>query len=201
MRNVAGFIVVLILGCGGGHPARPDAQTNVDAPATIDASLCGDSVLEAGERCDDGNTASGDGCSASCQIEPGSICISVGLPCLHQMYCGDGIVDAPETCDDGNAVPGDGCSGTCQTEPNFMCAVPGHPCTSTIICGNGIVEGNEACDDGTTMGAAGCSSDCMMVTAGWTCPATGGTCTMPTAAMCGDAHLDPGEQCDDGNTT
>ncbi len=32
-------------------------------------SSCGDSVLDAGEACDDGNGASGDGCSAGCRIE------------------------------------------------------------------------------------------------------------------------------------
>lgn len=31
--------------------------------------LCGNSVIEQGEQCDDGNTTSGDGCSATCQIE------------------------------------------------------------------------------------------------------------------------------------
>lgn len=30
---------------------------------------CGDSITQAGEACDDGNTISGDGCSASCQTE------------------------------------------------------------------------------------------------------------------------------------
>jgi cysteine-rich repeat protein len=31
--------------------------------------LCGNGVLDAGEQCDDGNTANGDGCSAACTIE------------------------------------------------------------------------------------------------------------------------------------
>lgn len=31
--------------------------------------ICGNSVIETGEQCDDGNTASGDGCSATCQTE------------------------------------------------------------------------------------------------------------------------------------
>ncbi len=35
---------------------------------------CGNSVLEDGEQCDDGNTVSGDGCSESCQLEQSPLC-------------------------------------------------------------------------------------------------------------------------------
>ena len=34
------------------------------------AQVCGDGLFEAGEECEDHNTEGGDGCSASCQIEP-----------------------------------------------------------------------------------------------------------------------------------
>jgi cysteine-rich repeat protein len=33
--------------------------------------VCGNSIIEPGEQCDDGNTNSNDGCSSTCQIEPG----------------------------------------------------------------------------------------------------------------------------------
>jgi len=33
-------------------------------------AVCGNGTLEGGELCDDGNTAAGDGCSATCQLEP-----------------------------------------------------------------------------------------------------------------------------------
>jgi cysteine-rich repeat protein len=36
------------------------------------AAQCGNSLREAGEQCDDGNTRDGDGCSASCQSERGA---------------------------------------------------------------------------------------------------------------------------------
>ncbi|MFC1788250.1 LamG-like jellyroll fold domain-containing protein, partial [Patescibacteria group bacterium] len=36
------------------------------------AAGCGDGVIDAGESCDDGGTAGGDGCSATCQIECGT---------------------------------------------------------------------------------------------------------------------------------
>ena len=32
-------------------------------------SFCGDGIVNAGEECDDGNTTSGDGCSAICTLE------------------------------------------------------------------------------------------------------------------------------------
>jgi cysteine-rich repeat protein len=65
---------------------------------------CGDGVLDSGEQCDDGNTVSGDGCSATCETE--------GPPNV----CGDGTVGGSEQCDDGNTTSGDGCSATCSFE-------------------------------------------------------------------------------------
>jgi hypothetical protein len=52
------------------------------------AGRCGDSTLDAGEACDDGNAVGGDGCSSSCQLETHSFydCDLVGTPCLPQ--CG-----------------------------------------------------------------------------------------------------------------
>jgi cysteine-rich repeat protein len=68
-------------------------------PATCDSTCriarCGDSCLDEGEACDDGNAQSGDGCRNDCgKIE----------------VCGDGVVDAAEQCDDGNDNDADLCS-------------------------------------------------------------------------------------------
>ena len=60
---------------------------------------CGNGVLEPGEVCDDGNTVSGDGCSADC---------------LSLEVCGDGVVNPGEVCDDGNQIDTDGCTTTCR---------------------------------------------------------------------------------------
>jgi len=35
----------------------------------VAAPVCGNSIIETGEQCDDGNTNSGDGCSSTCQTE------------------------------------------------------------------------------------------------------------------------------------
>jgi fibro-slime domain-containing protein len=40
------------------------------------ASVCGDGMMVGTEACDDGNTSSGDGCSALCKVEPGFTCTS-----------------------------------------------------------------------------------------------------------------------------
>ena len=64
--------------------------------------ICGNSIVDEGEACDDGNIQDGDGCSSVCESEGG------GGP-----VCGNGILENGEGCDDGNLVNGDGCSNQC----------------------------------------------------------------------------------------
>jgi len=42
--------------------------------------VCGDAVLEGSEQCDDGNAVSGDGCSATCQLESAAGCPGMAIP-------------------------------------------------------------------------------------------------------------------------
>ena len=82
--------------------------------------MCGDSFLEIGEECDDGNSVSGDGCSNICYVETGYQCTGVGAgSCLP--VCGDGNINGTETCDDGNTNNGDGCSSVCLIETGWKC--------------------------------------------------------------------------------
>src|SRR2546425_785705 len=60
------------------------AVTLASAALPIDHSVagaqtCGNGVVEGTEECDDGNTTSGDGCSATCQLENTSA-ICAGIP-------------------------------------------------------------------------------------------------------------------------
>ena len=148
--------------------------------------ICGNAHIDPGEVCDDGNTVSGDGCSADCKsIET----------------CGNGILDTiSEVCDDGNTVSGDGCSADCK---------------SIEICGNGIIDTytGEVCDDDNTIDGDGCSHDCKSNetcgngivdrVVGEVCDTGGASascdpdCTLP---LCGDGLVNTaaGEQCDDG---
>ncbi|MDF1565685.1 MAG: DUF4215 domain-containing protein [Deltaproteobacteria bacterium] len=111
------------------------ALATTGCPKNGDDPVCGNSITEGSETCDDGNTTDGDGCSALCQTESTS------------PVCGDGVLGAGEECDDGNTTAGDGCSDTCTSE-----VVPG--------CGNGILEAGEDCDDGNTTSGDGCSDLC-----------------------------------------
>jgi len=43
---------------------------------------CGNGVVDDGETCDDGNFAGGDGCSASCTVECGYLCLEPGQSCI-----------------------------------------------------------------------------------------------------------------------
>jgi len=150
---------------------------------------CGNGSRSDSEACDDGNTQSGDGCSADCLgIEPGYSCQPAGKPCRMIARCGDGLVAASEACDDGNTKDGDGCSAKCKLEWGFACSGSPSRCAATR-CGDGKTEGSEGCDDGNTMPFDGCSSTCQ---AEPNCSA--GACT----SRCGDG-LVLNEACDDGN--
>ncbi len=110
---------------------------------------CGDGVLEDGERCDDGNTTAGDGCDATCALEPGGRCAGSPSVCTA---CGDGVAEGDEQCDDGNGAAGDGCDADCALEPGYSCDASG-----CYRCGDGVRDPSEACDDG---GASGACLDC-----------------------------------------
>ncbi|MFC1789777.1 PKD domain-containing protein, partial [Patescibacteria group bacterium] len=59
---------------------------------------CGNSILDDGEDCDDGNTENGDGCSSDCTIE---LECEVDADCDDQLYC-----SGEETCIDNECVLG-----------------------------------------------------------------------------------------------
>ena len=155
---------------------------------------CGDDVDDPGEECDDGNTASCDGCSSACKIE---LCGNMRIDCDG---LGPGNVPVFEACDDGNTVSGDTCHEDCSRPDN--------------VCGDDIVDSAETCDDGNTEGCDGCSTTCEtescgngVAECGEECePGVGppGTCSADCLRFvplgCGDGEVTGNEQCDDGNT-
>ncbi|MGV3619708.1 MAG: DUF4215 domain-containing protein, partial [Archangium sp.] len=150
--------------------------------------VCGDGNRSGPEVCDDRNAMSGDGCSSTCQVEPGWVCTTVGVACVAER-CGDGFIAGFEECDDGDTQGGDGCSAGCAIEEGWACATPGMDCTRTL-CGNTVTEGIEQCDDGNHDLGDGCDVFCRAEPR-----CSNGVCT----AVCGDGIRQTGEGCDDGN--
>ncbi|MEM9192756.1 MAG: DUF4215 domain-containing protein [Myxococcota bacterium] len=200
----------------GGQPeaSRPDA--------TITVVSCGDSLLGAGEDCDDGNTNNDDGCSSSCEVEANFACVEAGTPCIQIVTCGNARIEGDETCDDRNTTSGDGCSASCELEAGWECPTVGAACRATR-CGDGLVAGFELCDDGGVCNGGngtactsdadcataadgdtcepqagdGCSASCQLED-GFVCPNEGAACV---ATVCGDGVAEGTEDCDDGNAT
>jgi cysteine-rich repeat protein len=79
-----------------GDPCLNGTVCDEDAGFCGPPPSCGDGIVDQGEDCDDGNTASGDCCSVDCQFESG------GSSCSDEQYC-----NGEETCDGiGNCQPG-----------------------------------------------------------------------------------------------
>lgn len=148
-------------------------------------AICGDGYINAvrAEVCDDGNTASADGCKDDCSSDEscGNGIEDIHLPknpttnpneCLSATAANTGCA---EVCDDGNATSGDGCSSNCLSEET---------CRNHIVdpLGNGLGNPPEICDDGNQIDSDACRNDCR-----------GG-------AGCGNGLVDilSGEQCDSG---
>ncbi|MCP3135883.1 amidohydrolase family protein [Pyxidicoccus xibeiensis] len=107
---------VLLVALGAVLLSQVGCSDNVEKPGFIvpPGIRCGNGVQEAGEQCDDGNTADGDTCRADCTTSP---------PLAR---CGDGRVGVLEVCDDGNTVDGDGCSADCA-DTVVRCAASSAP--------------------------------------------------------------------------
>jgi cysteine-rich repeat protein len=104
----------------------PSGSTSIGDPDC--APVCGNQVLEAGEVCDDGNTRSGDGCSASCK--PDDDTTTPGDDRAGYVTCNNGSSCAPDS--------------RCCSAPTTGCVPPGGSCQLyTPQC-----DGPEDCPDG-----------------------------------------------------
>jgi cysteine-rich repeat protein len=190
--------------------------TQFTASATIEP-CCGNTVIETGEQCDDGNSDNLDDCRNDCMLpfcgddilDPGESCDGTQLgdtaceSCRPDCTCcGDGLVDAEENCDDGNNDNNDSCANFC----------------GSTECFDGTVNPGEECDagpDNSSAPCAPCRPDCTLPACGdgiaddtgcssETCDggdlgSTGCAFCRPDCTCCGDGVTDPGEECDDGN--
>ena len=141
-----------------------DPNVNFGETATCNSDCtdqaCPDGKLNqsAGEECDDGNTADGDGCDGSCRDE----------------LCGNGVLGASgnsEECDDGNQINDDGCTVDCKVDPDTdgeLNATPDDACASFLI------------DPNTGLPCSPLFEGCGIPT--WTSPATSPPDTNPSKA-------------------
>ncbi len=126
----------------------PGSPIDFDLTVSCATVICGDGMVM-GEGCDDGNTADMDGCSSSCEVEPGYTCM--GAPSRCRFTCGDGLRDPGEECDDSNNADMDGCSATCAIETGWGCA--GSPSVCVMTAANGTCAGATGLTvPGTVMG-------------------------------------------------
>ena len=162
-----------------GYACSPEPPTDepeetggvVEPPAWMSTCMllptCGNSIVEDGETCDDGDTFADDGCSDTCQIEEGWACTGMPSECEK---CGDGFIDPGEDCDGGIdlGMASPGCTETCLVIPGWSCS--GMPSLCGPICGDGMwfddsVEDvtpgfAEGCDDGNKDNGDGCNALC-----------------------------------------
>jgi cysteine-rich repeat protein len=134
--------------------------------------VCGDSVVSAGEACDDGNTVGGDGCSADCgTVEKGYTCPSAGGKCTV----------ATVLCPNARLRSWRGVRRwqydfkrrlLCELQARSWIYLPdGRP---SVQAEGGLWQRHvsytmgETCDDGNTVANDGCSAKCT-IEAGYTC--------------------------------
>jgi len=68
--------------CGACGNVCPTGNTCTGGQC-VAPSVCGDGRIQGSETCDDGNTASTDGCSASCRVEPPYTCSGSPSTCIY----------------------------------------------------------------------------------------------------------------------
>jgi cysteine-rich repeat protein len=71
------------------HSAIEPTVSPTPTPTPTAIAVCGNGVWqnEPPEQCDDGNTESGDGCDAHCQLEFGFICTGEPTKCIYSPGC------------------------------------------------------------------------------------------------------------------
>src|SRR5439155_762733 len=143
-------------------------------------ALCGNGVVDPGEECDDGNTVSGDCCSAVCFFEQGGCACNDANVCTDDGTCnGTGTCQVvgfnANPCQDGNAWT------TAPSDPAVVCV---HAAT-TLACDDGNVCTTDSCEPATgcvhTANAAACDDGNVCTTAD-TC--SNGTCVGGPPLVC-----------------
>ncbi len=159
----------------------PELQGTIDPPPIlrVDSSLagcpvCGNSEIDFGETCDDGNALAGDGCSDTCHDEacvadtPGfpaarlcddgdactiDTCLGDGLGCEHVASCEEGVACTIDACD----------VDACTHTPDDSACDDDNECTTDICntvtgCVHANLTGGDCDDDDFCTVAGACAS-------------------------------------------
>jgi DNA-binding beta-propeller fold protein YncE len=186
-----------------------------DAVTVFHQRRCGDGFVDAGEQCDDANTADGDCCSSVCEaIAAGTPCAGDGNDCTDDQCDGAGAcAHASNTapCDDGAwCTVDDACGGgTCQGTPRD-CGAAGDQCNDGVCDEDAddcrpVAKADETpCDDGDactqtdTCTAGACTGADPVVCAASNSCHDAGSCD-PGTGICSNPAKADGEACTDGD--
>ncbi|MBI4147104.1 DUF4215 domain-containing protein [Candidatus Woesearchaeota archaeon] len=182
--------------------------------------LCGNSKIDSGETCDDGNTNDDDGCDTDCNVDTVNGWECSGQPSVCKLkvqpVCGNGKAEAYEECDGtdfgGSATE---CSvkglGTGIISCTTGCKFDFSKCVtqSPSKCGDGKInydsslKESDECDDGNLVNGDGCSSTCKEESS-WQCSGEPSVCKLTVQQVCGNNIKEGTEVCDgsqlDGKT-
>ena len=188
---------------------------DLDDAISVFGNLCGNGRADAGEACDDGNTADGDCCTAACAVvAAGAACPDDGNVCTNDVCNGAGVclhTNNTVPCDDGAfCTVGDVCEdGVCGGTARD-CSAAGDQCNigvcdeSSDRCvpqaradGTACTDGN-ACTQVDTCQAGICAGASPVVCAAQDQCHVAGTCN-PATGVCSNPEKANGSACDDGN--
>jgi cysteine-rich repeat protein len=167
-------------------PGEGEAGADGDGDADADGTSpprCGNGEVEAGEDCDDGNTADGDGCEGDCRYT---------CPCALGTACA--------ACDDGNDCTDDRCVAAgvgrlCDNVPHSGAACDnGTFCDGPDSCdgsGRCVADGRSPCDDPVCWTCDEGGDACVPQPEDTVCRAAVGACDL--AETCGSAHACPAD--------
>lgn len=118
------------------EPASTGPSTTEPEPSTgpEPQPICGDTIVDLDEACDDGEHNGEHGhCALDCQGPT--------------VWCGDGQPQIDEACDDGNSVVGDGCNPDCRGSGSVV--------WERQLLFNGFLSGVDVASDGAIYAAGG----------------------------------------------
>jgi cysteine-rich repeat protein len=194
-----------LLSAHGPTVVNPDnglSFTRSDVAAALVAiapAVCGNSIVESGEACDDGNTAEGDCCSAVCQLEPsGSVCRAAAGACDLEETC-DGAsdqcpADAKSTAECRAAAGACDVAESCDGSGDACPADVLEPATTACRAAAGVCDLLETCSGSDPQ----CPTDAKSTAE---CRAAAGVCDVAEAcdgvgdACPADAFLTVGTEC------